>query len=254
MSASTSSAEAPTAPPPLVREVTEIIRVPVLDRQGQPVDQVEIDPALFGGKINRQLMHDVVLMYLANQRAGTHHTLRRGEVAGSTRKLFRQKGTGYAPASARSGPTNVAGGVELLKDQNRATTSITCPNRPFALPHVMAVLSKFVDQEVVLLDDLSLPAPKTREMAALLQGITIGTRTVGEGDQAREQRLSLRDTTVLIGTPQLDQTIYRAARNLPGVRVLPVAEFNCYTVLRHKRLLPLPSCPPGSPCRNTQRS
>jgi large subunit ribosomal protein L4 len=235
MTASTPSAEAPTAPPPLVREVTEIIRVPVLDRQGQPVDQVEIDPALFGGKINRQLMHDVVLMYLANQRAGTHHTLRRGEVAGSTRKLFRQKGTGYARVGSIR--TNKRRGGGTAKGPKPRDYEYHLPKKAVRAATRMAVLSKFVDQEVVLLDDLSLPAPKTREMAALLQGITIGTRTVGEGDQAREQRLSLRDTTVLIGTPQLDQTIYRAARNLPGVRVLPVAEFNCYTVLRHKRLL-----------------
>jgi large subunit ribosomal protein L4 len=234
MSASTPSTESPSIPP-LVREVTGILRVPVLDRQGQTVDTVEIDPALFGGKINRQLMHDVVLMYLANQRAGTHHTLRRGEVAGSTRKLFRQKGTGYARVGSIR--TNKRRGGGTAKGPKPRDYEYHLPKKAVRAATRMAILSKFVDEEVVLLDDLSLPAPKTREMAALLQGITIGTRTVGEGEQAREQRLTLRDTTVLIGTPQLDQTIYRAARNLPGVRVLPVAEFNCYTVLRYKRLL-----------------
>ena len=82
--------------PPLVVEVTDKIAVPIVDKTGNAKGTVEIDPAEFGGKISRQLLHDVVLMYLANQRAGTHHTLRRGEVAGSTKKLFRQKGTGNA--------------------------------------------------------------------------------------------------------------------------------------------------------------
>src|SRR5437588_10922168 len=70
----------------------------VYNRSGESVGTVEIDPEEFGGTINKQLLHDVVLMYLANQRAGTHSTLRRSEVAGSTRKLFRQKGTGNARA------------------------------------------------------------------------------------------------------------------------------------------------------------
>ncbi len=72
-------------PPPLVTEVTAKITIPVVDRTGAEKGTVEIDPADFGGKISRQLMHDVVLMYLANQRAGTHSTLRRGQVAGSTK-------------------------------------------------------------------------------------------------------------------------------------------------------------------------
>ncbi|MCS7272202.1 MAG: 50S ribosomal protein L4 [Gemmataceae bacterium] len=199
------------------------------------MDTLEIDPAIFGGKINRQLMHEVVLMYLANQRAGTHHTLRRGEVAGSTRKLFRQKGTGYARVGSIR--TNKRRGGGTAKGPKPRDYEYHLPKKAVRAATRMAVLSKFVDQEVIVLDDLSLPAPKTREMATLLQGIRIGTRTVGTGDQVREKPLTLRDTTVLIGTPELDRTIYRAARNLPGVQVLPVAEFNCYTVLRYKRLL-----------------
>src|SRR5438105_7445550 len=81
---------------PLVVELTDPISVPVVNRAGQEVGTVRIDPKEFGGRISKQLMHEAVLMYLANQRAGTHSTLRRGQVAGSTKKLFRQKGTGNA--------------------------------------------------------------------------------------------------------------------------------------------------------------
>src|SRR5438477_10880269 len=78
-----------------------MLSVDVFNREGVSVGKVEVDPAEFGGKVNRQLLHDVVLMHLANQRAGTHPTLRRGEVAGSTKKLIRQKGTGNARVGTR---------------------------------------------------------------------------------------------------------------------------------------------------------
>ena len=85
----------------LTSAVTGKFTVPVVSTTGASVGSVEIDAAEFGGKINKQLLHDVVLMYRANQRAGTHSTLRRGEVAGSTKKLFRQKGTGNARAGTK---------------------------------------------------------------------------------------------------------------------------------------------------------
>src|SRR5260370_20832468 len=83
----------------------------VFNRKGESVGTVEVDPAEFGGKINKELLHEVVLMYLANQRAGTHSTLRRGEVAGSTKKLFRQKGTGNARVGTRRTNKRRGGGT-----------------------------------------------------------------------------------------------------------------------------------------------
>src|SRR4051812_6750930 len=80
----------------LAEVVSPMLKLNVYNRQGDAVGTVEVDEADFGGKVNRELLHEVVLMHLANQRAGTHSTLRRGEVAGSTKKLFRQKGTGNA--------------------------------------------------------------------------------------------------------------------------------------------------------------
>src|SRR5438046_9202668 len=86
------------------------ISLPVMNAQGQSVGTVEVDPAEFGGKINKQLLHEVALMYLANQRAGTHSTLRRGEVAGSTKKLFRRKGTGSGRTATRRPAEREGGG------------------------------------------------------------------------------------------------------------------------------------------------
>src|SRR5438445_10895503 len=78
-----------------------MLNLKVYNRQGESIGEVAVDPKVFGDELNKQLLHDVVLMYLSNQRAGTHSTLRRGEVSGSTKKLFRQKGTGNARPGTR---------------------------------------------------------------------------------------------------------------------------------------------------------
>jgi large subunit ribosomal protein L4 len=97
----------------------------------------------------------------------------------------------------------------------------------------MAILSKFLDKEVVVLDELTLAAPKTKEMAGVLKAIKIGKKAT----EAGEKDITLLDTTVLIGTAGLDPNVYKSARNIEGVKVLPAAEFNCYAVLKQKRLV-----------------
>jgi large subunit ribosomal protein L4 len=189
----------------------------VVNRQGEPVGTVDIDPAEFGGKINRQLLHDVVIMYLANQRAGTHSTLRRGEVAGSTRKLFRQKGTGNARVGTRR--TNKRRGGGTAKGPKPRDYEYHLPKKAVRAATRMAILSKFQDQEALVIDDLSLPEIKTKQMATILQS------------------LKLADTTCLIGTAGLDDNVFKSARNIRGVEVLPAGQFNAYTVLKQKRLL-----------------
>jgi large subunit ribosomal protein L4 len=211
--------------------VTDRLTVPVVNRAGAQVGTVEIDPADFGGKISRQLMHDVVLMHLANQRAGTHHTLRRGEVAGSTKKLFRQKGTGNARAGTKR--TNKRRGGGTAKGPKPRDYEYHLPKKAVRAATRMAVLSKFRDGEALVIDELSLAAPKTKEVAAVLKAIKVGKRAT----EAGEKDVTLLDTTVLIGTAGLDPNVYKSARNIEGVKVLPAAEFNCYTVLKQKRLL-----------------
>jgi large subunit ribosomal protein L4 len=189
----------------------------VYNKQGDTVGTVDIDPAEFGGKINQQLLHDVVIMHLANQRAGTHSTLRRGEVAGSTRKLFRQKGTGNARVGTRR--TNKRRGGGTAKGPKPRDYEYHLPKKAVRAATRMAILSKFQDNEAVILDELSLPEAKTRNMAGLLKA------------------LKLNGKTTLIGTTGYDQTVYKAARNIAGVLVSPTSEFNAYTVLRQKHLL-----------------
>jgi large subunit ribosomal protein L4 len=189
----------------------------VFSRDGSSAGTVEIDPAEFGGTINRQLLHDVVLMHLANQRAGTHSTLRRGEVAGSTRKLFRQKGTGNARAGTRR--TNKRKGGGTAKGPKPRDYEYHLPKKAVRAATRMALLSKFQDQEAVVVDDLKLPEAKTKQMAGVLKA------------------LKLSGTTCLVSTAGYDATVYKSARNLAGVEVMPAAQLNAYTVLRQKRLL-----------------
>jgi len=189
----------------------------VYNRQGESVGTVEVDPAEFGGEVNRQLLHDVVLMHLANQRAGTHSTLRRGEVAGSTKKLFRQKGTGNARVGTKR--TNKRRGGGTAKGPKPRDYEYHLPKRAVRAATRMAILSKFQDQEAMVVDDLSLPEAKTKQMASLLEA------------------LKLKNTTCLVGTAGPDLLIYKASRNIPGVEVHPTKDFNAYTVLKQKRLV-----------------
>src|SRR5215470_239943 len=189
----------------------------VYNRQGDSVGTVDVDEEEFGGKVNRQLLHDVVLMHLANQRAGTHSTLRRGEVAGSTKKLFRQKGTGNARVGTRR--TNKRRGGGTAKGPKPRDYEYHLPKKAVRAATRMALLSKFQDQETVVLDDLTLPEIKTKQVADMLKA------------------LKLEGTTCLITTAGPDEKVYKSARNIRGVEVLPAPQLNAYTVLKQKRLV-----------------
>jgi large subunit ribosomal protein L4 len=193
------------------------ISVPVFNREGAEVGTVEIDAAEFGGKINRQLLHDVIVMHRANQRAGTHSTLRRGEVAGSTKKLFRQKGTGNARVGTRR--TNKRRGGGTAKGPKPRDYEYHLPKKAVRAATRMAILSKFQDKEAVIVDELTLGEIKTKQVVTLLK------------------KLKLDEITCLIGTKGIDRNVYMSARNIPTVKVMPTSDFNAYTVLRQKRLL-----------------
>jgi large subunit ribosomal protein L4 len=193
------------------------ITLKVFNTKGAEVGTVEVNPDEFGGAVNKQLLHEVVVMHLANQRAGTHSTLRRGEVAGSTKKLFRQKGTGNARVGTKR--TNKRKGGGTAKGPKPRDYEYHMPRSAVRAATRMAILSKLQDQEAVILDELSLPGIKTKQMAGILKA------------------LKLDRTTCLIGTAERDVKIYKSARNIRGVDIAPAKEFNVYQVLRPKRLV-----------------
>ena len=150
---------------------TKPLSLKVFNISGDQVGTAEVDPAELGGEINKQLLHEVVLMYLANQRAGTHSTLRRGEVAGSTKKIFRQKGTGRARAGTKR--TNKRRGGGTAKGPKPRDYEYHLPKKAVRAATRMAILSKFRDKEAVVRDELKLPEIATRYMAEVLENLEL---------------------------------------------------------------------------------
>lgn len=210
-----------------------MLSLKVVNMEGQEVGSVEVNPADFGGEVNRQLLHDVVLMQLANRRAGTHSTLRRGEVAGSTKKIFRQKGTGRARAGSKRTNKRVGGGT--AKGPKPRDYEYHMPKKAVRAATRMAVLSKLADNEAIIVDSISIPDAKTKSFRKLLANLKLrGTKTqVGE----RQYDRRIDGLTCLVGLPKADDNTWRSARNIPGVAVLPVNEFNALTIMRQKRLV-----------------
>ncbi len=191
--------------------------LPVYDRTGTEVDTYEVDPSELAPRINKQLMHDVVVMYQANLRQGSAKTKSRAEVAGSTAKMYRQKGTGRARAGSRKSGVRVGGGHIFAK--RARDFSYRLPKKAVRMATRMAVASRIADDEVTLLSELKFDEPKTREMAAVLKA------------------LELEGVSLLVAVSEHDVNVYRSIRNLANVSVVPVAELNALNVLRPRRLL-----------------
>ena len=194
-----------------------MVTLPVYDRTGAEVGKVDIDPAAIAPKINKQLLHDAVVMYLANLRVGSKRTKPRGEVSGSTKKLYRQKGTGNARVGSRRAPQRRGGGhamhleprsfhYRLNKKAVRAATK-------------MAIAAKLISGRVVVIDELNFDAPRSKELAQVLKV------------------LGLSGVATLVATKETSKAVYLSGRNIPGVSVSPVAGLNALAIVRPQRLL-----------------
>ncbi len=191
--------------------------LPVYDRSGSQIGQYEIDPASVAPRISKQLLHDAVVMYLANQRQGSHRTRSRGEVSGTTSKMYRQKGTGNARAgSKRSGIRRGGGHINAIRPRDY---SYRLPRKALQSATRMAIASKLRDEQVVVIDELSFEAPATKEMAGVLKS------------------LGLSGTSTLVTTADRDRNVYLSARNISKVTVAPVADLNALAVLTPRRML-----------------
>ncbi|MEP3478386.1 MAG: 50S ribosomal protein L4 [Fuerstiella sp.] len=194
-----------------------MMKIPVRDMSGGSAGDYEFDAAeLAPGDINRQLLHDAVVMYEANRRVGTVQTKSRGMVRGSTKKLFRQKGTGRARAGNARTPVRRGGGHAFGK-KNR-DFSYRLPRKAIRLATRMALLSKFQDEQAVLVSELACAAPKTKVIAEMLTKLSVSG-------------------SVLLVSAGLDKILYQSARNIPGVAVLPVSDLNAYDLLKHRNLV-----------------
>lgn len=194
-----------------------MVSLKIYNRSGDEVGTYEIDPAEIAPRISKQLLHDAVVMYQANLRQGSVKTKSRGQVAGSTRKMYRQKGTGNARAgSRRSGVRRGGGHIHARQPRD---WSYRLPRKALQLATRMAVATKVQSGSVVLIDDLSFEAPSTKTMAGILKA------------------LNLAGSSLLVTTAGLDANVYKSSRNIAGVAVSPVAELNALSVLRPRRVL-----------------
>src|SRR5271169_2245153 len=139
-----------------------MIEIPIYDQSGQKVETLQLDENKLGGHVRTNLLKQALVAYHANQRQGTVRTLARGEVEGSTRKIFRQKGTGNARMGSIRQPVRVGGGHAKQKRPKDWRQAL--PRQQRQLATRSAILSKIVDKEIRVVDKIELPEPKTKLM------------------------------------------------------------------------------------------
>lgn len=193
-----------------------MLEVPVYNIDGEQVDTLKIDEQVFGGEVNAPLLKQAVVAYHANRRQGTVATRGRSQVQGSTRKLFRQKGTGFA----RRGPrrTNIlrGGGVAFAKRHLNFSKRMPRKMRRAALNS--AILAKIHGADLLVIDRLQIEEPRTRQVARLLENLKI-------------------NRSCLLALAERDRNVYLSARNLPDLTVQTAGELNAFDVATRRKML-----------------
>ena len=193
-----------------------MLDVPVYNIDGKQVDTLQVDEAIFGGEVNASLVKQAVVTYHANKRQGTVYTRGRSRVEGSTRKLFRQKGTG----GARRGNirTNImkGGGVAFGKTPHSYRKKLPQKMRKAALNS--ALLAKMIGGDLMVLDQLSIDAPKTKTLANVLANLGI-------------------NRSCLMAIDARNPNIYLSSRNLEDLTVRVAAELNAFDVVTRQKMI-----------------
>ena len=184
--------------------------------QGKKVGDVELSAAIFGAEVNKTVLHESVVNYLANQRQGTQSTKTRTEVSGGGAKPFRQKGTGRARQGSTRAPQWIKGGVALGPKPRDYSYSINKKVKKLAM--VSALSAKAADECVMVIDNLKMDEIKTKAIAAML-------KEMGVEDKA------------LIVTNEMEKNVYLSARNIAGVKASYVGMLNVYDVLNHDKFI-----------------
>jgi len=193
-----------------------MISLSVYDKNGKEVESLKVDESTFGGRVRYSLLKQAIVMYQANKRVGTAATKSRGMIEGSTRKIYAQKHTGNARAGTIRTGKRVGGGVTFAKVARDFSQAM--PKKQRKLARDSAILSKLLSNNVVVVDQLKFEKPKTKDFANILENLKI-------------------DRSCLVMTGDYDDTIYRSARNIAKVSVMPVAELNAGDICRHTKLL-----------------
>lgn len=193
------------------------VSAPIRDLTGKDVGTYEFDGNDLADRVSKQLLHDAVVMYEANKRQGTFKTKTRSEVAGRKKKMFRQKGTGNARMGTKQSPVRVGGGHAFAKTPR--DFSYRLPKKALRVATRMALLSKFQDDEAIVLDGFKVDGPRTKPIYSLLNATGVA------------------NSSVLLVIADHDLDVWRSARNIPNLWVAPLKELNAYSLLHQKNLL-----------------
>ncbi|MFD2216919.1 50S ribosomal protein L4 [Metabacillus endolithicus] len=191
-------------------------KVALLNQTGSNVGEIELNDSVFGIEPNQHVLFEAVIMQRASLRQGSHKVKNRSEVAGGGRKPWRQKGTGRARQGSIRSPQWRGGGVVF--GPTPRSYAYKLPKKVRRLAIKSALSSKVVDNDIVVLEDLALNAPKTKEMASVLKGLSV-------------------ERKALIVTADNNENIALSARNIPGVTVVTASGVNVLDVLNHDKLI-----------------
>jgi large subunit ribosomal protein L4 len=193
-----------------------MISLAVYNTDGQEVDKLEVDEAAFGGLVRYSLLKQAIVMYHASKHLGTATTKGRSDVEGSGRKIYRQKHTGRARAGTIRTGKRVGGGMTFAK---KARDFRQCmPKKQRKLARDSAILAKLLTNNVVVVDKLDFQRPKTKDFARVLGNLKI-------------------DRSCLVTITDYDNNLYKSARNVPKIAVMPVAQLNAGDICSHYKML-----------------
>ena len=193
-----------------------MLKVPVYNPGGEKVDTLEVDEKLFGSRVNTALLKQAVVAYHAHKRRGTATTRSRSMVKGSTRKIFRQKGTGYARRGAVRSVIVRGGGVAFAKTPRSFGKKLPQKMRKAALDS--AILAKMLGEDLLVINGLNADEPKTSKIAEVLKNLKI-------------------DRSCLLALADRDRNLYLSCRNIPDLTVRITEELNAFDVVTRQKML-----------------
>jgi large subunit ribosomal protein L4 len=191
-------------------------KLDVLNVSGEKIGDIDLNPGIFGIEVNEYVLHDVVKNYLANQRQGTQSAKTRAEVRGGGKKPFRQKGTGRARQGTIRAPHYIGGGVAFAPKPR--DYSYKLPKRVKRLALFSALSAKVAAGEVIVLDELAMDSPKTKDMIKILANIKAEKKS-------------------LVVLPQVDENVMKSSNNIQGVKTTFVGQLNVYEILNHNNFI-----------------
>lgn len=218
-------------------------QVSVYNMKGETVGTMELDDAVFGVEVNEHLVHQAVVQQQANDRQGTQSAKTRSEVSGGGKKPWRQKGTGHARQGSTRAPQWTHGGIVFAPKPRDYSFKMNKKEKRLALKS--ALTSRVQEKKLIVLDDLKLDAPKTKDFQAVLTALqTAGALAVQKrvkvnraDKNAPKEYKNLKTAKALVVLENMNQNVILSARNLKTVKTAQVGELNVYDILKYDTMI-----------------